>query len=87
MLQKITDTGKLVPAGDLTEARKEFIPFSTATTDFARIARQQNAVLSALKIYRCPMAPKPGFWIQTNGPLRNPYFGSEMLDCGSEVTP
>jgi len=33
------------------------------------------------------MAPQPGFWIQTNSPLRNPYFGSEMLDCGSEVNP
>ena len=24
-------------------------------------------------------------WVQTNAPLRNPFFGSEMIDCGSEV--
>jgi hypothetical protein len=85
LLQRIADTGNLVPAGDLAEARKEFIPFSTVTTDFVKVARHQSAALGSLKIYRCPMAPQPGFWVQTNGPIRNPYFGSEMLDCGNEI--
>jgi hypothetical protein len=87
LLQKLADNGKLVPAGDLAEARKEFIAFSAATTDFVKAARQQNAALGSLKIYRCPMAPQPGFWMQLHGPIRNPYFGSEMLDCGSEINP
>ena len=43
LLQKIADTGRLVPAGDLAEARKEFLPFSAAVTEFARTARQQAA--------------------------------------------
>ncbi|TAL05322.1 MAG: DUF3347 domain-containing protein, partial [Verrucomicrobia bacterium] len=84
-LQKISRGGKLVAAGDLAEARKEFLAFSVATAEFARVARQQADVLRAIKLYRCPMAPQPGFWIQTNGPLRNPYFGSEMLGCGNEL--
>ena len=86
-LEKISRDGKLVPAGDLAEARKEFLPFSAAVSEFARTARPQTDALNAVKLYRCPMAPQPGFWIQTNGPLRNPYFGSEMLDCGNEVSP
>jgi hypothetical protein len=87
LLGSISHGGKLIPAGDLAEARKEFIPFSAATTDFIKLARQQNAALGSLKIYRCPMAPQPGFWVQLHGPIRNPYFGSEMLDCGSEINP
>ena len=73
-------------AGDLAEARAEFLSFSKAASDFARVVRQQNPAFSNLKIYRCPMAAKPGLWIQLQGPLRNPYFGEEMIDCGSEVS-
>ena len=87
LLQKIADSGRLVPAGDLAEARKGFLPFSTTVTGFVRTAREQADALKSLKLYRCPMAPQPGLWLQLQGPLRNPYFGSEMLDCGTEVTP
>jgi Cu(I)/Ag(I) efflux system membrane protein CusA/SilA len=84
LLTKIS-ARKLFPAGDLPEARREFLPFSAAVTEFVRAARVQAEPLNSLRVYRCPMAPQPGFWIQTQGPLRNPYFGAEMLDCGSEV--
>lgn len=60
-----------------------------AMTEFAKAVRHQEPFQS-VKIYKCPMAPKPGqtaFWIQLQGPLRNPYYGSQMIDCGSEVTP
>jgi len=86
-LEKISRVGKLISAGDLAEARKEFLSFSTVASEFARTARAQTDALNTVKLFRCPMAPQPGFWIQTNGPLRNPYFGGEMLDCGAEVTP
>jgi hypothetical protein len=33
------------------------------------------------------MAPKPGLWMQSKGPLANPYFGAAMLRCGQEVKP
>jgi Cu(I)/Ag(I) efflux system membrane fusion protein len=45
-----------------------------------------------VKIYECPMAsnafpgaPQKARWIQLASPLRNPWFGAQMLDCGSEV--
>ena len=84
-LEKIAASGKLAPAGDLAEARKAFLPFSTSVSEFAKTARHQNDALKSVRLYRCPMAPQPGLWIQTNAPLRNPFFGSEMLDCGNEV--
>ncbi len=32
-------------------------------------------------------APRTAEWIQFDLPIRNPYFGAEMLDCGSEGKP
>ncbi len=47
-----------------------------------------------VKVYECPMtsgafpgAPPQARWIQMEGPLRNPWFGAAMLDCGTEVKP
>lgn len=31
----------------------------------------------------CPMAEAK--WIQKNGPLRNPYYGKSMLECGEKI--
>jgi hypothetical protein len=55
--------------------------------ELVKAVRQKDAASASVKIYRCPMAPKPGFWMQLEGPLRNPYFGQEMIDCGTEVSP
>jgi hypothetical protein len=92
LLQKIEAAGHLKSASDLAAARKEFFPFSQAVVEFASRLRSQEAEFKELKIYQCPMAnqavpgaPKVGFWIQAQGPLQNPFFGAEMLDCGTEV--
>jgi hypothetical protein len=34
-----------------------------------------------------PGAPSRADWIQLQPEVRNPWFGAEMLDCGSEVKP
>jgi Cu(I)/Ag(I) efflux system membrane fusion protein len=85
LIQELANSSKLEPAGDLNEARAAFLPFSTAMTELAKGVRQQAPEAAMFKIYRCPMAPKPGLWIQQQGPLRNPFYGSEMLECGVEV--
>jgi membrane fusion protein, copper/silver efflux system len=38
-------------------------------------------------VFQCPMAPvlKKGRWVQKTDKLRNPFFGSAMLTCGSEL--
>jgi hypothetical protein len=84
-LQRVAQARLASSAASLEEARESFLPFSVSLVDFAKTARRQCSSLASLKIYRCPMAPKPGVWLQLEGPLRNPYFGSEMLECGVEV--
>ena len=46
--------------------------------------KKQEPAFAGLKLYHCPMAPKPGLWMQLEAPLRNPFFGARMLTCGEE---
>ena len=36
-----------------------------------------------MQVFRCPMAKAD--WLQKPGETANPYYGSEMLTCGSAV--
>lgn len=72
-------------AKDLEAARTSFLPLSTRVVELVQFVKADAPGSRALKIYHCPMAPKPGLWFQSGGPLRNPFYGSEMLTCGSEV--
>ena len=92
-LAKFEQSGHLETARDLAAARKEFLPFSMATAELAVQLRAQPGG-PLVKIFNCPMvnravpgADKNGRWVQVEGPLRNPFFGSQMLDCGTEVKP
>lgn len=72
---------------DLEAARTAFLPFSTRLVELVERARAERAELRTLKVFYCSMAPKPGLWFQAKGPLRNPFYGAEMLTCGKEVRP
>ncbi len=72
---------------DLDAARVAFLPFSTRLVDLVERARAEQTEFRSLKVFYCSMAPKPGLWFQAKGPLRNPYYGAEMLTCGKEVRP
>jgi Cu(I)/Ag(I) efflux system membrane fusion protein len=85
MLKRVESLTQTAPAKNLADARKRFLPFSTALVDFAKQQRKLNPTSADLKIFHCPMAPKPGLWVQAGGPLRNPFYGAEMLTCGEEV--
>lgn len=85
LIQRLLASSKLHPAPDLVEARKQFLPFSAKAVELAKQIRTEEPRLSSVKIYHCPMAPKPGVWLQANGPLRNPFYGAKMLTCGEEV--
>jgi Cu(I)/Ag(I) efflux system membrane fusion protein len=78
---------KKEPAAALDAARVEFLPLSQAVAEMAQTLRKRGEEIP-VKIYKCPMFPRPGkdaFWVQATGPLRNPFYGSEMLECGTEV--
>lgn len=67
----------------LKAARHSFEPWSTKVAD---LLSAQRAALG-LKIFQCPMTPVlgRGRWVQRTAPLKNPFFGSAMPDCGEEI--
>ncbi len=91
---KLQSVSHLDAAPDLEAARKQFHAFSVEAVLLAKQARTADPSFTTLKIYQCPMtkrafagAPAKAEWLQFEGPVRNPYFGREMLDCGTEVKP
>jgi Cu(I)/Ag(I) efflux system membrane fusion protein len=73
----------LALGSDLKSARRSFEPWSTAAADLLKPHRARLG----LKIFQCPMSPVlgQGRWVQRGEPLKNPFFGSAMSDCGAEV--
>jgi hypothetical protein len=85
-LEGLASASDWAAARNLEEARKCFLPFSTSVVAVAKLLKKWDSEFAGLKIYYCPMAPKPGLWLQAKGPLSNPFYGSRMLRCGEEVT-
>lgn len=82
-----TDLGrtKLADGPDLDAARRAFEPFSTELADLAKSQHLHHR--ENLTIYQCPMAPVlgTGRWLSKSKTLRNPFFGSAMLECGEQI--
>ena len=94
--KRLSAVARVGPAATLAEARKQFYPLATAVAGLAVQWKQQlPAIAGKVKVFECPMAKSAvpsadtnqGRWVQLQLPLRNPYFGSEMLDCGKELQP
>jgi Cu(I)/Ag(I) efflux system membrane fusion protein len=71
--------------GPVDTARAAFRTVSQAMLRAAVVARGPKTSESLTQYY-CPMVPgNGGDWMQPGGELLNPYWGSEMLDCGDVV--
>ncbi len=70
---------------DLRSARRDFEPLSTALADLMRT--QPLVARENLHVFQCPMAPVlgTGRWLSRTATIRNPFFGSTMLECGEEL--
>lgn len=94
LLQTAAEAAHLPEAKDLPSARQAFYPLSTSLVEVVRLLRASDTNFATVKLYQCPMvkrafpnAPKTAAWFQLGGPIRNPWFGADMIDCGSELKP
>lgn len=71
-------TVKLITTADsLNTAREGFKQLSKRAIHYAEGKE-------GYYVAHCPMVPKDeGNWVQTTKQIRNPYFGKNMLTCGS----
>ena len=75
--------------GDLSDIKAARIAYGSLSDSFKHFiaavgvpANYEKPIYS----YVCGMAPdvpEAGIWMQTDEPVRNPYFGSAMLRCHS----
>lgn len=81
--QKFPQLPTLAVGTSLKTARQSFEPWSTQAADLLKPHRGHLG----LKVFECPMTPVlgKGRWVQRNAPIRNPFFGATMLECGEEV--
>ena len=94
-VKNLTALAKLPDTADIAAQRAAFYPLSEAAADFALDLRREDDGFDAVKIFACdmakgnvPSAPKErGRWVQFATKLRNPWWGSEMIECGAEVRP
>lgn len=67
---------------DIKNKRREFEMIADAIWSLTRTVRYEGR-----KVYwqYCPMAfnNKGAYWMSNERDIKNPYFGSEMLNCGS----
>ena len=74
-----TAAAQLSSAADLADAREKFGVLSDAID--AYMTNNKLPAPEGVRVAFCPMVKKP--WLQTGDSLRNPYYGSQMLTCGS----
>ena len=83
-MEKFLKTVQTMP--DIATARHDFEAFST---NLANLVRNNRASLpSSIHIFECEMAPSgKSRWIQRTPGAKNPFYGSTMLRCGTEIEP
>ena len=70
---------------DVKAARRDFAWFSTAVADLVRENHLQHS--AGYHVFQCPMAPGigTGRWLSRTSTIKNPFYGSAMLECGDEI--
>ena len=81
-LEKIVGPSEHLHHLELPEARESFKPISHIVVTLAAHLRGESAQTPFTHFF-CPMVQGGGGdWLQPTDELRNPYFGSKMLNCG-----
>ncbi len=68
---------KLAASESLKDARAAF---QVISKELVNLVKGQPGYF----VMNCPMM-KDGLWVQTNDKVNNPYYGKEMLECGTVV--
>lgn len=88
--ETIHETGhQLADISDIKSARIAYGSLSDSFKHFIASVGVPANYEKSIYSYVCGMAPdvpEAGIWMQTDGPVRNPYFGSAMLRCHSAKT-
>ena len=68
----------IASSSDINKQRLAFAALSQAMIEFVKANKADTA---PIYVDYCPM--KKTYWLSAEKPIRNPYYGSAMLTCGS----
>lgn len=76
------EAAKVAQSGNLDSQRKAF---NALSNEMATLIKNSNLASGELYLEYCPMANgnTGGYWLSNEKEIRNPYFGDQMLKCGS----
>jgi hypothetical protein len=72
------DASKIASTTALAGQRETFTPLST---NFFELAKLVDLSPSPVYQFYCPM--KKAIWLSSESSVKNPYYGKQMLTCGS----
>lgn len=78
-----TETEKIAAAKQISEQRKHFIPLSEQMFTLVKASKLEEVIY----YQQCPMANdgRGATWLSNEREIKNPYYGSKMLTCGSTI--
>lgn len=79
LIKTATEHAKEIPNGTIQKQRRYFKSLTEEVTKIIAITGSAN------KIYEqfCPMYSGGSAWLSLSDEIRNPYYGSTMLQCGT----
>lgn len=77
------DVGHIAETKDVAHQRDHFMSLSKNMYELIKVSNQETPVY----YQHCPMANKGkgANWLSKENAIKNPYYGSQMLTCGSTV--
>jgi len=74
--------GKIAQAKDIAGQREAFTALST---DVIALFKHASLKKGTIYVQHCPMANdgNGGDWLASEKKIQNPYYGSEMMECGA----
>lgn len=78
MEQLMEPTHAMAKTTDIAAQRKQFASLTAPLLELARSAPQ-----GTIYVDHCPMYEGGADWLSLDKPIRNPFYGSMMLSCGS----
>ena len=64
-----------------SEIEKQRESFSVLSNELWSIVKNATQINDTIYYQYCPM--KKAYWLSTDSVIKNPYYGSKMLSCGS----
>ena len=79
IIEDATEHAEHIAKNAIDHQREHFKTLSKDIMDMVAIAGTKNTLYKQF----CPMYDKGSAWLSTSNEVRNPYYGSKMLKCGS----